>query len=275
MQIMILSGKIIADEILEQVKKDAKKTRATLGIVLVGNNPASQKYVKTKTARADEVGIEARLFHLPEKTSQKKLIALIEKLNKNKKIDGFIVQLPLPQHIDQFEILSQINPKKDVDGISPYNLGMLLSSGRPYFVPATPQGIIHLLEYYGAKIDGANAVVVGRSVIVGKPIAALLLQKNATVTVCHSKTKNLAGYTKNADIIVAAAGSPGLVKADMVKEGAYVVDVGTTNVGGKLVGDVDFENVKKKAHVSPVPGGVGPLTVACLLKNTLIAAKER
>lgn len=270
---MILSGREVADGILAQVKKETKRIKPKLGIVLVGKNPASEKYVRTKMMRAGEVGIEAKLFRLPENASQKRVLSLVEKLNKDKKIHGFIVQLPLPRHMDQFEILSHIHPKKDVDGISPYNLGMLLSSGVPYFAPATPQGIIHLLEHYGAKIDGANAVVIGRSVIVGKPIAILLLQKNATVTLCHSKTKNLSEHTKKADILIAAAGSPGLVKADMVKEGAYVVDVGTTDVGGRLVGDVDFENVKRKAHVSPVPGGVGPLTIACLLKNTLSAAK--
>ncbi len=270
---MILSGKKIAEEILDEVKREAGKIKPTLGIVFVGKNPASEKYVGTKMLRAREVGIEAKLFRLPERTSKKTLLSLVEKLNKNRNIDGFIIQLPLPRHINQFEVLSAVDPKKDVDGFSPYNLGRLFSSGDPYFVPATPQGIMRILEYYGAKIEGANAVVVGRSVIVGKPVAALLLQKNATVTLCHSKTKNLSKHTKNADIVVAAAGSPGLITAGMVKKGAYVIDVGTTNVGGKLVGDVDFENVKKKAHASPVPGGVGPLTVAYLLKNTLKAAK--
>jgi len=271
MQFMILSGKEIAEEILNEVKEEAKKLKPTLGIVLVGKNPASEKYVSTKMMRASEVGIKTKLFRLPEGTSKKTLLALVEKLNKDKKIDGFIIQLPLPKHIPHFEVLSSVDPKKDVDGFSPYNLGRLLSSGDPYFLPATPQGILRILEHYGAKIEGENAVVIGRSVIVGKPVAAMLLQKNATVTVCHSKTKNLAEHTKNAGIVVAAAGSPGLIKADMVRRGAYVIDVGTTNVGGKLVGDVDFENVKKKAHVSPVPGGVGPLTVAYLLKNTVKA----
>ncbi|MEM2948189.1 MAG: bifunctional 5,10-methylenetetrahydrofolate dehydrogenase/5,10-methenyltetrahydrofolate cyclohydrolase [Candidatus Anstonellales archaeon] len=272
---MILNGKPVADEILKQVKVEAEKTKPKLGIVLVGNNPASQKYVKTKMERAKEVGIKTEVFRLPEKTKKQKLLSLIQKLNKSRKIDGFIVQLPLPNHINQFEILSSVDPKKDVDGFSPYNLGALFSSSDPYFIPATPQGILHLLEHYGAKIEGANAVVIGRSVIVGKPVSVLLLQKNATVTLCHSKTKNLAEHTKKADILIAAAGSPGLVKSEMVKEGAYIIDVGTTDVGGKLVGDVDFENVIKKAHCSPVPGGVGPLTVAYLLKNTLIAAKRR
>lgn len=274
---MLLYGKELAERILAEVKDEIERKRLhpCLGIILVGDYQSSQIYVKKKIEKAKSVGIETELFHLPHNIEESELIALVNKLNKDKRIDGFIVQLPLPKHINPNHIIEAIDPKKDVDGFHPLNMGkVLLNLDEEMFAPATPSGIIMLLEHYKVPISKANAVVIGRSNIVGKPLAIMLLHKNATVTICHSKTKNLSEHTKKADILVVAAGSPSLVKASMVKKGAYVIDVGITRIGKKLVGDVD-PLVQKKAHLSPVPGGVGPLTVALLLQNILKAAKNR
>lgn len=269
---MLLSGKEIAKEILEQIKNEIKEKAISpyLAIIVIGNQNASSIYVKKKIETAKEVGIKTRLFSLPENVKEETLEQLIKKINKNRKIHGVIVQLPLPPHISQNKIFTAIDPKKDVDGFHPLNRGKLFLN-EDCFVPCTPNGIMKLLEHYKIRIDGKNTVIIGRSNLVGKPLALLLLHKNATITICHSKTKNLNEYVKKADLIIAAVGKPGLLKDGMIKKGACIIDVGISLVNGKIVGDVS-EKVKEKANVSPVPGGVGPLTVAMLLKNTLKAA---
>lgn len=272
---MLLSGKEIAEEITNQIKVEIEKNNLTpkLGIILVGNYKASQIYVQKKCETAKRIGIQTEIFNFPETVKEDELLGFIKELNSKEKLNGFIVQLPLPKHIDANKIIEAIDPKKDVDGFHSSNMGKLfLNSNDGAFVPATPAGIMKMIEHYKIPVSGANTVVIGRSNIVGKPIAIMLLHKDATVTVCHSKTKNLANYTKQADILVVAVGQPFLIKPEMVKQGAYVIDVGITQVGEKIAGDVDLK-VQKKANVSPVPGGVGPLTVAMLLQNTLKAAK--
>lgn len=275
---VILDGRALSARIREGLKRDvsaASKKGGTisLSIILVGNRPASEVYVKNKLARAAEVGIRAEIVRLPESVSEKQLLGKIGKLNASSKVTGMIVQLPLPGHMDPKKMLASVSPEKDVDGFHPLNTG-LLSAGMPGFIPATPKGIIRLLEEYKIGFEGRHAVVVGRSDIVGKPVSMLLLQKDCTVTICHSKTGDLAGITRQADILVSAVGRPGLIRKDMVREGAAVVDVGTSMVNGKLAGDVDFEGVKEKAGwITPVPGGVGPMTVAMLLENTVRAAR--
>lgn len=272
----IMDGKATAEKIRAGIKAEVAniKTKPGLAAVLVGENPASKAYVEIKRKTCDEVGIYSELYKLPEETTEKELLQLIDKLNKSEKIHGILVQLPLPQHIREEKVLSAIALEKDVDGFSPVNVGRLFS-GNEAVVPCTPKGVIRLLEEYGIELAGKNAVVIGRSNIVGKPTALLLLNRNATVTLCHSKTKNLIQYTKNADILVVAVGKPKLITADMVNEGAVVIDVGINRIDGKLVGDVDFESVRKKAsYITPVPGGVGPMTVAMLIENTLDRYKE-
>ncbi len=284
---MLLYGKELAERIIGHVKAEAEGLGIAprLGIVVVGDYQPSQVYVKKKMETAKRAGIEAELFHLPHNSEEKEVLALVQKLNRDGKIDGFIVQLPLPPHISPDKVIEAIDPRKDVDGFHPSNMGkVLLNLKDEVFEPATPSGIMRLIEHYKIPVSGANAVIVGRSNIVGKPIAVMLLHGDATVTVCHSKTRNLPEHTKRADILVVAAGKPFFIKPDMVKEGAYVIDVGTTRVEveagngkpktSKVVGDVD-PKVQEKANVSPVPGGVGPLTVAMLLQNTLKAAKMR
>lgn len=271
-----LYGKGPAASILEKAKSEAAKlkTRPHLVIVLVGNDPASESYVKKKLERAAGAGVNAELKRLPESAAEAELLALVDALNRDGSVDGFIVQSPIPAHMDYSRVVNRIGPEKDVDGWTPANVGRMFL-GVPGFLPATPAGIIRLLEHYGVKLAGAEAVVIGRGNVVGKPLAFMLLQRDATVTVCHSKTRNLAEHTRRADILIAAAGKPGLVKADMVREGAFVIDVGTTRVGEKIKGDVDFENVIKKANCTPVPGGVGPMTVAMLISNVIEAAKRK
>lgn len=273
----ILSGREPAASILDKAKKiiESMKRKPHLAIVLVGNDPASEIYVKKKMEKAASVGVQATLERLDEKATEAELLKLVSMLNNDKNIDGFIVQSPLPRHINYAKIVEAISPEKDVDGWTSTNMGrMFLGLGEP-FMPATPMGIIRMLEYYDVELRGSNVTVIGRGNVVGKPLAFMLLERDATVTICHSKTRNLAEHTRNADILIAAAGVPGLVKADMVKEGAYVIDVGTTRVGEKILGDVDFENVIKKANCSPVPGGVGPMTVAMLITNVVEAARRR
>ncbi|MBL7686344.1 MAG: bifunctional methylenetetrahydrofolate dehydrogenase/methenyltetrahydrofolate cyclohydrolase FolD [Deltaproteobacteria bacterium] len=277
----IIDGKKLAEKVRDQIQQEVKKLKKKkivpgLAVILVGEDPASQVYVRNKILACEKVGMKSFHYPLPAKTSQKKLLELIQKLNKNKKIHGILVQLPLPKHLKSEEIIRAIAPQKDVDGLHPYSLGRL-ASGQPTYVSCTPAGMIKMLEEIQYDCSGKEAVVIGRSNIVGKPIALLLLGLNATVTVCHSKTLNLPDRVRSADIVVAAVGIPKLVKKDWVKPGAIILDVGINRMpDGKLVGDVDFEEVSKVAGaITPVPGGVGPMTITMLLWNTLIAARTK
>lgn len=270
----LLDGRLVSDLLLKEVshKVNALKKKGIapkLVIILVGDNPASLSYIRQKSNAAEKTGIVCEVKNLPADTTTKNLVGLIEKLNKNKKTHGILVQLPLPLKIETPLVIRAIDPKKDVDGFNAYNLGkMFLSQEFERLAPCTPAGIIKLLEHYKISPAGKNVTIVGRSNIVGKPLAVMLINRDATVTVCHSKTLNLADYTKRADILVAAVGRPKFITAKMVKIGAVVIDVGVNKVDGKLVGDVDFKEVAKKASfITPVPGGVGPMTVACLMDN--------
>ena len=274
---IILDGKNVALEQKKSIKEQVKKLKdiynktPKLAIVLVGDNPASQVYVRNKIKACEFTGIEAELIKTEDTITQSELLEIVNKLNNNEDIHGIIVQLPLPSHINEQIIIDSINNEKDVDGFGIENKGKLFC-GLNSLHSATPEGIMHLLDAYNIPIEGRHAVVIGRSNIVGKPIAMLLLSKNATVTMTHSKTSDLPSITKQADILVVAIGKAKFVTEDMVKEGAVVIDVGINRVDGLLCGDVDFENVKEKAsYITPVPGGVGPLTIAALLKNTLVA----
>jgi len=285
----IISGTEIAKEIREELKQEITELKEKhnlvpgLVTVLVGEDPASQVYVGSKVKTCEALGVHSERYDFPADTSEEKLLALIDKLNKDPKIHGILVQLPLPKHINETEVLYAIDPKKDVDGFHPVNVGKLMI-GEPDYLPCTPHGIQQLLIRSGVKTEGAEVVIVGRSNIVGKPIANILLQKregaNATVTVCHTGTRDLAFHTKRADILIVAAGRPKAITADMVKEGVVVIDVGVNRIGktaeGKaiLAGDVDFDAVKEKAKaITPVPGGVGPMTITMLMLNTVRAAK--
>jgi methylenetetrahydrofolate dehydrogenase (NADP+)/methenyltetrahydrofolate cyclohydrolase len=272
-----LSGREPAEATLAQAKARSASMAKPIGlaIVLVGNDPASELYVRKKLDKASSAGVSARLEKLPESATQAEVLKLVKRLNKDTTVDGFIVQAPLPKHIDPVHVLEAIEPEKDVDGWTSANLGKLAAGMKDALLPATPLGVMKMLEFHGVDLRGKNAVVVGRSNVVGKPLALLLLERDATVTVCHSKTRNLAEHTRKADILICAVGKPGLITSDMVKEGAYVIDVGTTRVGDKTLGDVDFQSVIKKAHCSPVPGGVGPMTVAVLISNVIEAASRR
>lgn len=247
-----------------------------LSVVLVGDDPASQVYVRNKHRACEEVGIRSDVYTLPTDTSEDELLTLIAKLNADATVNGILVQLPLPQHLDEEKVLLAIDPAKDVDAFHPVNVGKIMI-GNFTFAPCTPAGVMELLRHYHIPVAGKHCVVIGRSNIVGKPQAMLMLKENATVTVCHSRTVGLADITRTADILVAAVGRPGFVTADMVREGAVVVDVGINRTAeGKLCGDVDFAAVSEKAsYITPVPGGVGPMTITMLLKNTLAAAKEQ
>lgn len=277
----LIDGKAISAKVKEEVKNEAaqlteKGVVPCLAVILVGDDKASQTYVNSKEKACKACGIRSLKYTLEANTSESALIDLIQSLNENDEVDGILVQLPLPKHIDENKILEKISCEKDVDGFHAVNVGRLVS-GLDGFVPCTPCGIMRLFKEYGIKVSGKNAVVIGRSNIVGKPMANLLLNANATVTVTHSKTQNLAKITKDADIIVVAIGKPNFLKADMVKNGAVVIDVGINRLkNNKLVGDVDFENVANKcSFITPVPGGVGPMTIAMLLKNTIKSAKNR
>lgn len=273
----IIDGNLVAKriraELAEKVAQlNAQGKSVTLAVILVGQDPASVIYVRNKIKDCEETGIISRAFYLPEETSEEELLSLIDELNKDASVNGILVQMPLPKQIDESKIIAAIDPNKDVDGFHALNAGRLLV-GQKGFVSCTPYGVIKLLESTGENIEGKHAVVIGRSNNVGKPMALLLLNKNATVTICHSKTKNLAEILKTADIIVAAVGRPKMVTADMVKPGAIVIDVGISKVDGKTVGDVDFEAVKEIAsYITPMPGGTGPMTRAMLLYNTVEAA---
>jgi methylenetetrahydrofolate dehydrogenase (NADP+)/methenyltetrahydrofolate cyclohydrolase len=275
----IIDGKKLAEKILLQIKKQVSqmKKRPVLAMVLVGDDPASAIYVRRKGVFCEKAGIGSQTIILPEKTSQKKLLAIIDKLNKDKNISAIMVQLPLPKHIDKKKIIESIDPRKDADCLHPLNFGRFAQEGEEHSIvaPATPLGIIKLLEEYKIPIAGKNAVLVGRSNIVGKPMAKFLLNRDATVTICHRHTKNLKNYTEKADILVVAIGKTNFIKASMVKKRAVVIDVGVNRVGKKLYGDVDFASVSKKASfITPVPGGVGPVTIAMLLWNTVKLAEK-
>ena len=269
----IIDGKKVADRFLADIRKKISKLKEKpgLAIVKVGNNPASEIYVSRKLKKAEELGFYVERHDLEEDASQDELLRLVDSLNQNMKIHGFIVQLPLPKQINEKLIVDGILPHKDVDGFTPLSLGNLINDDNR-MLPATARACLELIKSTGEKIEGKNAVVIGRSTIVGKPVALLLLQENATVTICHSKTKNLSEHTKDADILVVAVGKPKLIKKDMVKKGAIVIDVGINRASSGIEGDVDFENVKEVAgYITPVPGGVGPMTIAMLLDNTLKA----
>ncbi|WP_103574645.1 bifunctional methylenetetrahydrofolate dehydrogenase/methenyltetrahydrofolate cyclohydrolase FolD [Campylobacter concisus] len=277
----ILDGKAVSLKVKESVKVRADELKKfgiepTLAVVLVGEDKASQTYVRAKEKACNEYGIKSVAHRLSENTTQNELLALINVLNLDDSIHGILVQLPLPKHIDTNVVLAAIDPRKDVDGFHAVNVGKLVS-GLDGFVPCTPLGVMEILKEYGIDVAGLNAVVIGRSNIVGKPMANLLLNASATVTVTHSKTKNLKEICKNADLIVAAIGKPFFLKADMVKDDAVVVDVGINRLDdGRLVGDVDFEEVAPKcSYITPVPGGVGPMTIAMLLNNTILAAQAK
>ena len=277
----ILDGKAVSLKVKESVKVRAEELKKfgvepTLAVILVGEDKASQTYVRAKEKACNEYGIKSVAHRLSENTTQAELLALINVLNLDDSIHGILVQLPLPKHIDTNTVLATIDPAKDVDGFHAVNVGKLVS-GLDGFVPCTPLGVMEILKEYGIDVAGLNAVVIGRSNIVGKPMANLLLNASATVTVTHSKTKNLKEICKNADLIVAAIGKPFFLKADMVKDGAVVVDVGINRLDdGRLVGDVDFDEVASKcSYITPVPGGVGPMTIAMLLNNTILAAQAK
>lgn len=275
----IIDGKAVSKAVRQCVAaetEELKKKGITpgLAVILVGDDPASQVYVRNKERACEEVGFYSEKYTLPENTTQEELNALVDKLNARKEISGILCQLPLPKHLDDKAVINRIDPKKDVDAFHPENVGAIMI-GDYHFLPCTPAGVMELIHSTGVEITGKKAVVIGRSNIVGKPMAMLLLHENATVEITHSKTKNLADITRTADILVAAIGKAGFVTADMVKEGAVVIDVGMNrNAEGKLCGDVDFDEVSKKcSYITPVPGGVGPMTISMLMQNTLTAAK--
>ena len=277
---VLIDGKKVSAEIrnrlAEEIQELKKKTGKIPGLatVLVGDDPASAVYVRNKNKICGELGFQSFEKKLSADTSEEKLLQLVGELNFNKDIHGILVQLPLPNQIDSEKILEAIDPKKDVDGFHPINVGKLVV-GNALLTPCTPTGIIELLDRYDIEISGKHAVIIGRSNIVGKPVSMLLLQRNATITICHSRTQNLEEVTRSADILVAAVGRAKFVTEEMVSEGTVVIDVGINRVDGKLTGDVDFEPVSKKAsHITPVPGGVGPMTIALLMGNTLKAFKE-
>ena len=271
----IIDGKLIASQVRNTLAEKIKNFGITpvLKVIIVGQNDASKIYVRNKQNAAREVGIDCEILVLSDDITKDELITKIEELNNDEAVDGVIVQLPLPRHINSLDIIAKINPLKDVDGFNPYNQGLLAADVEGAFVPATPKAVLRLLESLDVNLEGKNVVIVGRSNIVGKPLSMLLLNRDCTVSVTHSKTKNLAQLTKLADIIVAACGVPKLIKSDWVKEDAIIIDVGINRADGKLCGDVDYLDVLEKvSHITPVPGGVGPMTVAMLLENTFLAA---
>lgn len=290
MTAQIIDGKQVAACLRDELKAEVAKLKEQgivpgLGVILVGDDPASKSYITAKEQACEEIGIYSDDNRLDASTSQKDLVSLVERMNNDPRINGILVQLPLPKGLNESEVLLKIDPGKDVDGFHPMNVGKMVV-GEKAFLPCTPHAVIQLLIRNGVKLEGANIVIVGRSNIVGKPLANMLIQKNekgnATVTICHTRTKNLSLHTRNADIVIAAAGRPNTITADMIKDGAVVIDVGVNRVddptkkkGYRLVGDVDFEAVKEKASlITPVPGGVGPMTITMLLYNTVESAKR-
>jgi len=280
MPVQIIDGKAIANKLKLQIRQEVDHLKACgvqpgLAAVLVGDNPASVIYVRNKRKACDEVGIYSEEHRLPEQSKQEDLLHLIESLNSNSKINGILIQLPLPKQIDTDRVLNAVSPAKDVDGLHPYNVGRL-TMGTPQFVPCTPAGVIAMLDEHKIQIEGQRAVIVGRSNLVGRPLSLLLMHRHATITVCHSRTKEIGAVCREGDILVAAIGKPKFITAEMVKKGAVVIDVGINRLEtAQLVGDVDFDPVSKKAGwITPVPGGVGPMTVVMLMYNTLQAAKR-
>jgi methylenetetrahydrofolate dehydrogenase (NADP+)/methenyltetrahydrofolate cyclohydrolase len=282
MSAKLIDGKLISASVRQQVTEDTAAFTAETGVtphlaaVLVGDDPASQVYVRNKERACEKCGLKSTLYRMSDQTTQQQLMDLVAELNTDESVHGILVQLPLPKHLDSTPVLDFIRPSKDVDGFHPENVGLMLQ-GRPRFLPCTPHGVMKMLEHENIDTAGKHAVVIGRSDIVGKPMAGLLIQKgaDATVTVCHSRTTDIAAVTRQADIVVAAVGIPEFVKGDMIKPGAVVIDVGINRVNDKLVGDVEFSAAAEKASaITPVPGGVGPMTIAMLLRNTLEAAKQ-
>jgi methylenetetrahydrofolate dehydrogenase (NADP+)/methenyltetrahydrofolate cyclohydrolase len=280
--LLILSGKEVAAKVLAEVKADVAALREktgvqpTLAVILVGDDPASQIYVRNKKRAADDVGINARDYLFPQGCPQAELLETIAGINRDRSVHGVLLQLPLPKGMDEDQAVAAIAPEKDADGLHPTNLGQLLA-GKPGAIPCTPAGCIEILDHYGIPIEGAEAVVVGRSRLVGKPLAQLLLARHATVTMCHTRTRDLAGHCRRADILCVAAGRAGVITGDMVREGAVVIDVGVNRLPtGKVIGDVQFDSVSPKARaITPVPGGVGPMTIAMLMRNTVRAARRQ
>ena len=276
----IIDGKKVSSQIIENITTEVKTFKLQtdkspgLAVILVGDDPASAVYVRNKNKTCTKIGFQSFENILPSDISELKLLNLIDELNNNQNINGILVQLPLPKHISSHKILEAIKPEKDVDGFHLKNVGRLVT-GNAEFKPCTPAGIIQLLDYYNVDLEGKNAVVLGRSNIVGKPVAFLLLEKNATVTICHSRTKDLSKITRQADVLIAAIGKPNFVTADMVKDDSVIIDVGINRVDGKLVGDVNYQVVSQKVSlITPVPGGVGPMTIAMLMANTLQSFKN-
>ena len=278
----LINGKEVSLFVRERIKNEVRQFTEEydktpgLAVVIVGSDPASEVYVRNKHKACAEVGMYSEVHTLPEETTEEELLSLVDKLNADEKINGILVQLPLPKHLDSEKVILRINPEKDVDAFHPQNVGKIMI-GNYSFLPCTPAGVMELLKYYNIDVCGKHCVIIGRSNIVGKPQAMLMLKENATVTVCHSRTVNLAEITKQADILVAAVGKANFVTPDMVKAGAVVVDVGINrNADGKLCGDVDFASVEPLvSYITPVPGGVGPMTITMLLQNTLTAAKQQ
>ena len=278
----IIDGKALSEKVLKEIEKEhselEKKVgrKAGLAVIIVGENPASQIYVRNKIRACEKVGFHSETIRLDENITEENLLLEIEKLNNNSNIDGILVQLPIPKHIDGLKIINAISAEKDVDGFHTTNIGKMMIGDETGFLPCTPAGIVHMFEEYNIDLEGKDVLVIGQSNIVGKPMTLLLIKKRATVQVCNSKTKNLSEKLQKADVVVAAAGSPKLIKAIDVKEDVVVIDVGINRVDGKLCGDVDFEEVSKKASfITPVPGGVGPMTIAMLIKNTFKSYKQK
>ncbi len=278
---VIIDGKSLAKEIRENLKKEAEKLRDKgiiphLAVIMVGDNDASKVYVRNKSRACEEIGIEFKEYLLPSTTKQSELIELIKKLNEDKKVNGILLQSPIPKPLNIQKAFNTISPEKDVDGFNPYNVGNLCI-GQDGFIPCTPLGIMKMFEKYNIEIDGKKVAIIGRSNIVGKPMAQCMLAKNATVTICHSRTRELKKEVKDADIIISASGKRNIVTSDMVKDGVVIIDVGMNrNDEGKLCGDVDFEKIKEKAsYITPVPGGVGPMTIAMLMENVIKATKKQ
>lgn len=278
MSARIIDGKAVAQKIKDEIKNKvaALPEKPGLAVVIVGDDPASHNYVNNKEKACAYVGFYSEIHRLPKETSEAELIKLIDKLNKSKKIDGFLIQSPLPEHLNEEKMTLLIDPAKDVDCFHPFNTGKVFNGDFTGLMPCTPAGCLQLIKSIGIELKGKKAVVVGRSNIVGKPMAMLLLNEHCTVTICHSRTSNLAAEVSQADIVVAAVGRPKLITGEMIKPGAVVIDVGTNRVNDKWVGDVDFDSVKEKAgFITPVPGGVGPMTIAMLLQNTLLAKQRK
>lgn len=278
---VIMDGKALSIKLKNALKGEVEELKNNgvnpcLAVIIVGDNPASKIYVNNKKKSCEELGIKSLEYALSGETTEEELLGIIDELNKNPQVDGILCQLPLPSHICEKNVINAISPEKDVDAFHPENVGHIMI-GDYTFLPCTPAGVMEILKEYEIDVTGKNCVVVGRSNIVGKPMTMLLLKENATVTVCHSRTKDLASFTKEADVLVSAVGKPNLITADMVKENAVVIDVAINRLeSGKLCGDVDFENVKEKASfITPVPGGVGPMTIATLMKNTVTSAKKK